>query len=135
MTDPMDDECVHGLDPAWCGLCLGHDDPTTSRAGDRGLHGGRTKQDALDDLCRLIGLPPHSVGEGSSLPSEVFVAAAKHVGVSSAGSMPEVCERIAAKAGERWGPACDSRGSTSGGGSTVTLAGLEMLIRAIDQLS
>lgn len=127
----MDDECQHGMNPAWCGICQGHDDRAstdTARSPE-----GRPKQELLDHLCDMLGLPREPVGVGSSLPSHVFDAAATAAGVPR-GSMPEIGEAIAEKAGLGWGPECDSRSTISGGGSTVTRAGLEVMLRALARL-
>jgi hypothetical protein len=70
---------------------------------------------------------------GSSLPSDVFETAARRFGVA-VGSMPEIGEGLAVKAGRSWSSDCDSRGSLSGGGSTVTAQGLEVMNRSIATL-
>ena len=71
-----------------------------------------------------------SIGVGSSVPSELFDALSNRFQVAP-GSMPEVAEAVAGKAGLSWDEICDSRGTLSGGGSTVTLAGLQQLTRAV----
>lgn len=124
---------MHGMNPAWCATCGGHDDGPRALRGEYGYAGGASKQELLDQICDRIGIPRHQVGVGSSLPSEVFDAAATFAGVQR-GSMPEISEAIAAKAGQAWGPSCDSRGSLSGGGSTVTREGLEVLLRSLAAL-
>lgn len=121
------------MTPDWCGLCLGHDESDSQHPTSSARFAGRTKQDALNDLCDITGSPRQLVGEGSSLPSNVFKVAAVKAGVPTTGSMPEIAEAIVKKAGLTWGPDCDSRGSTSGGGSTVTLAVMDILIRALGQ--
>jgi hypothetical protein len=131
-----DDECVHGMTAAWCGICNGAEasSPVSrSRSGESGFHGGQSKQDLLDQLCQLLAVPRESVGRGSSLPSHVFDLAARRAGVRP-GSMPEVGERIARKAGLTWGPDCDSRGTPSAGGSTVTREGLSVMNKALGML-
>lgn len=121
-------------DPAWCATCSKTDDTTTSGSGSYGFQGGETKQDVLNDVTRMLGMPSRQVSVGSSLPSDVFAAAANRVGVASTGSMPEVLERVVAKAGHRYSPSFDSRGSISGGGSTVTLEGIRALRSALRAL-
>jgi hypothetical protein len=74
-----------------------------------------------------------TLGVGSSIPSELFEGLAERFGVSP-GSMPEVGEAVVALAGGRWDDSCDSRGSVSGGGSTVTAIGLERIIAAVHKL-
>jgi hypothetical protein len=130
----MLDECKHGLDPQWCGVCSGVDAaPSSASRSTYGFYGGETKQDLLAELCDLLGLPRASVGVGSSLPSGVFDAAALAAGVPQ-GSMPEIGEAIALKAGMKWGCDCDSRGSISGGGSTVTAEGLRVMVKALKKI-
>lgn len=91
------------------------------------------KQDVLDDITDLLGHPRRLVARGSSLPSEVFEAAAARIGVSG-NSMPEINEAIIVRAGLPYYQAYDSRGSVSGGGSTVTLEGLQALREALQLL-
>ena len=128
------DECRHGMDPAWCATCSNTDDTATSRSGSYGFHSGETKQDVLNDVTRMLGMPSRQISVGSSLPSDVFAAAATRVGVASSGSMPEVLERVVGKAGHSYHPSFDSRGSISGGGSTVTLEGIQALRTALRTL-
>lgn len=127
------DECVHGLNPEWCGVCMKIDDVGSSRTGSHGWHGGETKQDVLHDLCDLLGMPRMATSTGSSLPTEVFQEAARQVGVTG-GAMPEVTERIIRKAGLPYSADYDSRGTVSGGGSTVTLEGMLTLRTALRSL-
>jgi len=47
-------------------------------------------------------------------------------------SMPEIGRAIAEKAGLRWGSDCDSTGSISRGGSTVTAVGLRVMINSLE---
>jgi len=101
--------------------------------GTYGYQPGETKQDVLDDVCRLLGLPEQPVARGSSLPSDVFAEAARQVGVPP-GSMPQVCEAIVRKAGFAYSPDFDSRASNSGGGSTVTVEGIQAMRRALQRL-
>lgn len=128
------DECPHGMDSAWCATCSKTDDTVRSRTGSYGFHGGETKQDVLDDVTRLLRMSSRTVSVGSSLPSDVFQTAAKRVGVSAAGSMPEILERIVKKAGQSYSTSFDSRGTISGGGSTVTLEGIQALRGALRSL-
>lgn len=124
-------ECMHGIEIEWCGVCTRVSEVATStRLGMYGHHGGETKQDVLDDVCRLLGIKRQAVSVGSSLPSDVFAEAARQVGVD-ASSMPEVCEAIVQKAGHIYAPAFDSRASSSGGGSTVTLDGIQAMRAAL----
>lgn len=129
------DECIHGIGGAWCGICNATVDAgSTSRTGDYGFHRGRSKQDVLTELCQALGIRGHHVGAGSSLPAEVFEVVAARFALSN-GSMPQVGKALAAKAGLQWGANCDSTGSVSGGGSTVTVEGLEIMVQAVRRLA
>lgn len=127
-----DEECVHGMPPSWCATCSKTDSVVNSSRSS-GLHPGESKQELLDALCLRLGLPTHPIGVGSSLPSEVFEVLAETAGVPK-GSMPEIGEAVATKAGLPWTADCDSRGTLSGGGSTVTREGLVVINRALDKL-
>lgn len=125
----MLDECVHGMNPDWCGLCRGNDG--RAQPVDRGgIFGGRTKQDELDLLCDQLGIPRTPVSRGSSLPSHVFDAVRTRFKLP-AGSMPEVAEAAVRAAGLRWSSSFDSRATISRGGSTVTFEGIVQLNRAV----
>lgn len=113
-----------------CGICTSATAAPEDRRSEYGFYGGQSKQELLHEACRLLGVPTEPVGVGSSLPSHVFDEAARQAGVAG-GSMPEVAERIAKKASLAWGPECDSRGSVSGGGSTVTREGLSVMVDAL----
>ena len=130
LGDEVDDEeCIHGMNADWCSICT-KVDIGTEGGRSRGSYGGDTKQDALTRLCESLGIAPARVGVGSSLPASVFEEAAKRCGVVGSKSMPEIGQAIVEKAGLKWTVACDSRGSMSGGGSTVTYEGLVVLNRA-----
>jgi hypothetical protein len=60
-------------------------------------------------------------------------AAADRAGVSP-GSMPEIGRAIADDSGLRRGSYCDSTGSMSGGGSTVTAVGHRVMIDSLGVL-
>ncbi len=93
----------------------------------------RTKGDALRRIGDLLGLR-FSLSEGSTVPTTLFTEAARRAGVSSDGSMPVRGERVVREAGLVWDSRCDSRNAPSGGGSTVTLTGLNRLLEALIRL-
>lgn len=97
----------------------------------------RTKQEALDRLSALLGVERLVVGKGSTEPKRAFVLAIERLGlpISTALRKPELGQAIAAAAGLPWGPECDSRHTPSGGGGTVTLAGLNRVIEAVEALA
>ena len=74
------------------------------------------------------------MGVGSSLPADLFDSLAAFAGVDP-GPMPVVGQRVAEAAGIPWTAECDSRHTPSGGGSTVTLTGLKVLVDAVKVLS
>lgn len=122
------------MNPEWCGICQDVDGAGQSGSGGSCVwQGGETKQNVLDDVCDLLGIPRRAVSVGSSLPSDVFQAAASQVGVPG-GTMPEVCEAIVLKAGMPYAADYDSRASASGGGSTVTLEGIQAMRKALRSL-
>jgi hypothetical protein len=129
----MAEDCIHGMNPDWCAVCQKTDHGGIGAPRNYGYYGGQSKQDLLNNVTDQLGLPRETVGVGSSLPSTVFDAAAKRFGIAY-GSMPEVGEALAIKAGRPWDADCDSRGSLSGGGSTVTAQGLEVMNKAIATL-
>ena len=118
---------------AWCAICTKADDATGTSPRSAGLYPGESKQDLLDALCRRLGVPTQPVGVGSSLPSDVFEVLAERAGVPK-GSMPEIGEAVAGAAGLVWTADCDSRGTLSGGGSTVTREGLVVINKALDRM-
>jgi len=108
---------------AWCDVCRAPQ--LVNTAADP--HGGRSTQLLFDDLCALLEIPRYFPGPGST-PSRVFAAAAARADVA-AGSMPEVGEAIAAKAGLIWGPGCDNRQSRDQG-TVVSREGVGVLVQA-----
>lgn len=93
----------------------------------------KTKGDALRRIGDLLGYK-FDLSEGSTIPSALFTAATARAGVADDGSMPVRGERVVRKAGLDWDRKCDSRGAPSGGGSTVTLTGLNRLLEALMKL-
>lgn len=129
----MAEDCIHGMNPDWCAVCQKTDHGDIGAPRNYGYYGGQSKQDLLNLVTDQLGMPRETVGVGSSLPSTVFDTVTKRFDIPN-GSMPEIGEALAAKAGRPWSADCDSRGSLSGGGSTVTAQGLEVMNRAIATL-
>lgn len=74
-------ECIHAMDPAWCGHCRPKDSmAATSRSTPSSAP---TKQDVLDEICEQLGVRRYPVGVGSSSPSEVFDAIPRYVAAST----------------------------------------------------
>lgn|GEM_PF-5120073 len=93
----------------------------------------KSKGDALRRLSDLLGYE-FDLSIGSTVPSALFTAATRRAGVSDEGSMPVRGERVVRAAGLTWDEKCDSRNAPSGGGSTVTLTGLNRLLEALQAL-
>lgn len=129
----MSDDCRHGLNPEWCSSCRGDDDSALAPAGGRPVVVGDGMQAQLDRLCRQLSIPSVKVGYRSSLPMEVFAAAATACGVT-AGTIPETSASIASKSGGKWTPACDNRATPKGRATEVTREGLIVLNRAVGVL-
>jgi hypothetical protein len=94
----------------------------------------RTKQDVIDSTSERLGLRSFRTSVGSSVPKDYFVAVADALGLNlipEEMSMPEMGRAIVEAAGLVWDNQCDSTGTPSGGGSTVTLEGLERIESAV----
>jgi hypothetical protein len=92
----------------------------------------RTKQEVIDDITHLVSADPLTVSIGSTEPKGVFDAVNDRLslGIDRALTKPEYAEAIAELAGIPWDATCDSRDTASGGGSTVTITGLERVLEA-----
>ena len=121
------------MNPAWCSSCLGDDDRAFPGLNGSGTRTGVSEQEQVDRLCRQLGVPTQTVGEGASLPLDVFEAAAVRCGVK-VGTMPAMGRALAKQAGLPWGAACHSRATVSSGGPTVTREGLDVINRAVTQI-
>lgn len=95
-----------------------------------------TKQDVIDDIVRLIGTQQMTTSTGSTEPKALLLAIHRRYGlrIDPSLSKPALAEAIARTGGVPWDPSCDSRQSSSGGGSTITLEGLRRLREAVQNL-
>lgn len=118
------------MNPEWCAACRGDDDRSVSPPAQNRNVFGDGKQAQLDRLCHQLSIPTVTARAGSTLPPEVFAAAAQACGVS-VGTLPETSALIATKAGLKWTPSCATRATATSGGSTVTREGLVVLNRAV----
>lgn len=134
--------CKHGRNSAFCPYGCEAVEATKKpqrpthpreRRGEHAFHGGETKQEVVDEICDLLGIRRQRVSTGSSLPSEIFRTASERLGLPYR-SMPDACERILKRAGMEWSPDYDSRGTISGGGSTVTIDGIQAVRVALRSL-
>jgi hypothetical protein len=90
-----------------------------------------TKQQVITETVELLGLPPISVGAGSSIPSVFFTSIAQEMGIPVRGSMPSLAREIIERSQLTWHPEFSSEDSPSGGGSTVTVLGLLQIKNAV----
>lgn len=140
MIKIMDDDCIHGMNSDWCATCT---TVTPDAAHQRTQFIERrsprdraeTKQSVLNDITDLLNIPRFTMprGGGSSVPKEIFVTAADRFGVGGT-SMPTRLVAILQAAGQEHLSEYDSTETPSGGGSTVSLAGLQALRRALEAL-
>lgn len=94
-----------------------------------------TKEGLITSIAHLAGIPDPGRGVGSSVYKELFVGVCERFGLDSNGTMPELAERIVTAANVPYRPdRFDSRLTPSGGGSTVTLQGLEAIESAVLRL-
>ncbi len=95
----------------------------------------KTKQEVVNEICVHIGIPSPILekGKGSSVPSVLFDDVLTFLGIEDhSGNMPQRAQRIVEAVGMIWDPAMNSSiETTSGGGSTVTLPGLETILAAV----
>ncbi len=95
-----------------------------------------TKQDVIDEICNLLDIGPYPVGIGSTESASFLreVATYFEIDIENSSTKPAIAESVVLKAGLAWTSECDSRSSSSGGGSTVTLTGLKRLLQAVRAL-
>lgn len=94
-----------------------------------------SKRTEIAGIARLVGVPDPGLGVGSSVPKVLFDAVCRRFGLEVHGTMPAQAERIVKAAGMPYvRSAFDSRESISGGGSTVTLEGLQQIRTAVQRL-
>lgn len=91
---------------------------------------GLTKQQLLDQITDAASLRDMNNSTGSSTPSNMPQSLATRYRIDY-DSMPKTAARITRAAGLVWDSRHDSRDTPSGGGSTVTVSGLEQLLEAV----
>lgn len=91
-----------------------------------------SKQDEISAIATLIGIPDPGPGVGSSVYKKLFDGVCARLALDTGGTMPQQAQRIvtAAKLPYR-ADSFDSRLTASGGGSTVTLEGLQAIRQAV----
>lgn len=96
----------------------------------------KTKQAYLDELTDLLDQPRFKIPptNGSSLPAYAFQAATRLAEVAYS-NMPRAAEDVILTAGLPYDyKLYDSRHTASGGGSTVSRAGIAALVKAVEYL-
>jgi hypothetical protein len=93
-----------------------------------------SKGEAVTRLATAMGVADPGLAPGSTEPKSIFVHAVTSLGLEIDTSMgkPELGEAIAAATGHTWDSMCDSRDTPSGGGDTVTLRGLNVVLEAVE---
>ena len=138
----MAEECVHGMEKEWCGLCAPRPvyvkpappaKVSKPRAKSAAAQAKDRKQDCLDSLSHLLGLGSLTVGPGGSIPTELFLELNRRYSVPR-GTQPEIAEAVAAKAHVEWEEDCDDRDPLEGNTGTVTVRGMLRLIDAVKRL-
>lgn len=94
-----------------------------------------SKESEITAIARLVGIPDPGLGAGSSVYKALFNGVCDRLGLDASGTMPQQAQRIVTAANlpyrADW---FDSRGTTSGGGSTVTTEGLQQIKTAVQIL-
>ncbi len=97
----------------------------------------RTKQEAVRRVCEHLGQSELQCARGSTEPKEVFEIVIEHfrLGLDTGESKPALARGIVEAAGLLWDRSCDSTHTASGGGSTVTLDGLNRVLQSVELLA
>ncbi len=90
-----------------------------------------TKQNVFDEICHILAISDLEMGTAGSIPRRFFSALCEEFGFPDSGNAIEVSRRIVVDAGLEWDSAADSSSSPSGGGGTITLKGLQLLLQAV----
>jgi len=94
-----------------------------------------TKEIVISEIAAAVGIPNPGRGEGSSVYKALFDGVCDRFGIDKIGTMPQQAQSIVSAARLPYNARnFDSRLSPSGGGSTVTLAGLRQIKAAVDVL-
>lgn len=94
-----------------------------------------SKETEVTAIALLVGVSDPGLFRGSSVPKSLFDAICRRFGLDTDGAMPAQAERIVRAAGIPYVEAdFDSRETDSGGGSTVTLHGLQQIRAAVHRL-
>lgn len=90
-----------------------------------------SKQEIMDEISQLTGIPKFYVSSGSTEPREFFISLATQLGIMefmNSASKPELAKSICQALGGDWTEECESRGST------VTKVGLQKILDSLQFL-
>ena len=92
-----------------------------------------TKQDIMNEISDTLAIPRHTVANGSTEPRAFLDDVAKALGLNPRqfSNKQVLAEAIAKHLGEEWDGSCDSREHAQSGGGTVTLEGLQRILRGL----
>jgi len=93
-----------------------------------------TKDDLLSEICDSLGIEIHQTTVGSSVPRRFFSDLLDYFDLQDEGDAVTACKRILSKANQDWEKEYSSESTPSGGGGTITLAGLKALRNSISLL-
>ena len=87
-------------------------------------------------IAKLAGVTDPGPGVGSSVYKSLLVDVCGTLGINADGTMPQLAQRIVTTANMPYSAQFfDSRLTPSGGGSTVTLDGLQAILSAVKKLA
>ena len=89
-----------------------------------------SKQDMVNALAALIGVPAPPMSTGSTEPREIFALVNRELGlgIDPRSGKPDLARAIVEAAGYTWDPDCESRGAT------VTRTGIARVLLAVRAL-
>lgn len=92
-----------------------------------------TKQEVMNEISDRLGISRHSVSIGSTEPRAFLDEVAAAIGLVSEdySTKQMLAEGLARFLGEPWDRTCDSREHPQAGGGTVTLEGLQRILRGL----
>lgn len=95
-----------------------------------------TKEELVSAIATVAGVSDPGPGKGSSVYKSLFVDLCVRFGIDDNGTMPQLAQRIVTQADLPYNAQFfDSRHTASGGGSTVTLEGLQAILAAVKALT
>lgn len=94
-----------------------------------------TKQEVMNEISDCLGMSRYSVSVGSTEPRAFLDAVATAIGLISEDYSTKqiLAEGLARFLGEAWDSTCDSREHPQAGGGTVTLVGLQRILRGLQR--